>query len=86
MQQIKVKKAHDYAAKPRRVGDLYIVPDDHATFLIGQGLAEAVVAKKPETEVKKPTYQTASLVPEGTTERPKRAYVRRDLTAEGEKD
>ncbi len=86
MQQIKVKKFHDYAAKPRRVGDLYIVPEDHATFLIGQGLAEAVVAKKPEDEVKKPTYQTASLAPESSADKPKRAYTRRDMTTEGEKD
>ncbi len=85
MQQIKAKKFHDYAAKPRRVGDLYTVPDDHAKFLIDHGLAEAVIAKDAEPEVKKPTYSTASLVPEGTAERPKRAYVRRDLTAEEDK-
>ncbi len=85
MQQIKVKKFHDYAAKPRRVGDLYIVPDDHAKFLIVQGLAEAVIAKKSEPEVKKPTYSTASLVGEPSLEKPKRAYTRRDMTAEEDK-
>ncbi len=76
-------KNHRYAGKKRKVGDTYQVRNSSdATLMKALGWAVPEVTEKPSAPVKTVTAVKPSVDTTEEPVKPKRAYKRRDMTAE----
>jgi len=81
--EIIAKITHQYGRKQRRPGAKYDATTAHAKFLVAQGLSEYPRPTTPKTATVESKDMAAESVKGSTDADSKRAYKRKDLTAEG---